>query len=48
MAKVWVNTRTKKYYCAKSRFYGATKEGMYLTTSQAKAKGYKRSRQSGC
>ena len=39
-SQVWVNTRSGKYFQHGSRYYGKTKEGEYMTESQAKARGY--------
>ena len=37
--KVWVNTASNVYHCAGTRYYGKTKAGLYMTESDAKAKG---------
>lgn len=37
--KVWVNTDSKVYHCQGSRYYGKTKQGSYMTESEAKAQG---------
>lgn len=37
--KVWVNTASKTYHCAGTKYYGKTKAGEYMTEADAKAKG---------
>jgi hypothetical protein len=37
--KVWVNTPTKVYHCPGTRWYGATKNGEYMTQKEAQDKG---------
>lgn len=37
--KVWVNENTKVYHCQGSRFYGTTKNGKYMTETEAKTAG---------
>jgi len=39
-AKVWVNTKSGKYFRAGSRYYGKTKEGQYLSEDAAKQQRY--------
>ena len=36
---VWVNTKTRVYHNASSKWYGRTKEGKYLSEADAKAPG---------
>ena len=39
--KVWVNTDSNVYHCPGTRWYGATKHGVYLTQAEAQKKGYR-------
>ena len=38
--KVWVNTRSGKYWKPGSRYYGKTKQGEYMSEKEAVQKGY--------
>jgi hypothetical protein len=38
---VWVNTKSGVYHCPGSRWYGATKEGKYMTECEAQKAGYR-------
>ena len=37
--KVWVNSKSRSYHCAGTKYYGKTKVGEYLTEMDAKSKG---------
>jgi len=39
--KVWVNTKSGVYHCPGTRLYGNTKQGEYMTQSEAQDKGYR-------
>ena len=38
---VWVNTKSGVYHCPKTRWYGNTKQGEYMTQKDAQSKGYR-------
>ena len=46
--KVWVNTASKTYHCAGSKYYGKTKAGEYMSESEAKAKGNHANHKKAC
>lgn len=39
--KVWVNTNSGVYHCPNTPWYGDTRNGQYMTQSEAQAKGYR-------
>jgi hypothetical protein len=39
--RVWVNTDSGVYHCPGTRWYGATKEGRYMTQKEAQDSGYR-------
>ncbi len=39
--KVWVNTKSGIYHCPGTHWYGATKQGEYMTQSEAQQKGFR-------
>jgi len=39
--RVWVNTSSGVYHCAGSRYYGGTKQGRYMSETEASAAGYR-------
>ena len=43
---VWVNTKTHVYHSQRSRWYGTTKEGKYMTEEEAKTDGNRPARSS--
>jgi nuclease S1 len=39
--KVWVDTAYSFYHCPATRWYGKTKQGVYMTQKQARDRGYR-------
>jgi hypothetical protein len=39
--KVWVNTHSGVYHCPGTRWYGATKEGKYMSECEAQKAGFR-------
>ena len=48
--QVWVNTgsKTKVYHCQGSKWYGTTKQGKYMSASDAQAAGYHAAKNEKC
>jgi hypothetical protein len=46
--KVWVNSTSKVYHCPNDRYYGTTKNGEYMSESDAVAKGNRPAHGKGC
>jgi hypothetical protein len=48
--QVWVNTggKSKAYHCQGSKWYGTTKQGKYMSASDAQAAGYHAAKDEKC
>lgn len=38
---VWVNTNSGVYHCPRTRWYGKTKSGQFMSQREAQSKGYR-------
>ncbi|MDO5652588.1 MAG: DUF3761 domain-containing protein [Brachymonas sp.] len=46
--QVWVNESSKVFHCAGTKWYGQTKNGVYMSEAEALAKGYKAAHNRSC
>jgi hypothetical protein len=46
--RVWANTSSGVYHCPDSRYYGATKQGRYMTEAEARANRYRPAYNTAC
>lgn len=46
--EVWVNTQSKVFHCAGSRYYGKTKQGQYMSEKEALAQGFHAAKEKAC
>lgn len=46
--KVWVNTKSGAFHCPDSRWYGKTKQGKYMSESEAVKNGYHAAGEKSC
>ena len=46
--QVWVNHKSKVYHCPATEWYGKTKDGEYMTESDATSKGYRADHGKAC
>lgn len=46
--KVWVDSASRKYYCASPKYDGKTKTGEYMTEADAKAQGNRANSKKAC
>lgn len=46
--QVWVNTQDKVYHCPGTQWYGKTKQGEYMSETQARTQGFRADHNKAC